>query len=128
MIYIITGSRDFPDLPFIERCIVFHVTKDDVVFHGGARGADVAAGHAAEKIGAEVRVFHPNWDVFGKVAGCIRNGSMLKEALIGRDRRDVSCLAFWNGTSRGTKDMLDRCKALNVTTTIYSQPEKGAKL
>ena len=47
---------------------------------------------------------HPaDWDRYGKRAGFIRNKHM---ASLGGDR----CLAFWDGTSTGTLDMI-RCAA-----------------
>ena len=127
MVYVITGSREFPSRELVRRCILYHVTKNDVVFHGCARGVDTFAGEAAKEVGAEVRECPADWEAWGISAGCIRNGSMLRKAIeLANDMPcDIQCLAFWDGKSRGTKDMLDRCASLHVVTVLYYPQGKG---
>ena len=70
------------------------------VIHGGARGADDAAGSWAKSEGAKVTVYKANWHRHGKSAGPIRNQRMIDEG-----RPDV-VVALPGG--RGTQDMVNR--------------------
>lgn len=54
----------------------------------------------AEKRGIAVKRFPADWNKHGKAAGPIRNAQMADYA--------DTCVAFWDGESRGTKDMFDQ--------------------
>ena len=54
--------------------------------------------------GYSLKYFYPNWEKYGKSAGIIRNHEM-------GDYADY-LLAFWDGTSKGTKDMIDYMKKI----------------
>lgn len=51
--------------------------KIGTIIHGGARGADTAAGHWGRGEGAKVICCPANWDKHKKAAGPIRNQMML---------------------------------------------------
>jgi hypothetical protein len=76
----------------LNRPKVFHV------IHGGAKGADSAAGEWAKSEGAKVTAYPANWRAHGKAAGPIRNRRMLDEG-----KPDV-VVALPGG--RGTADMI----------------------
>lgn len=48
--------------------------------------------------GIRVKHFYPDWDTYGRAAGPMRNAKMAEYA-------DV-CIVIWDGTSRGSKSML----------------------
>lgn len=48
-----------------------------------------------------MEVFKANWDKHGKSAGVIRNRQMIEEG------GATALVAFWNGLSPGTKNMID---------------------
>lgn len=52
-----------------------------------------------------------DWNKWGKVAGFRRNDEMSASGL-------TLVLAFWDGMSRGTKDMIDRCEARGVPVIV----------
>lgn len=107
---IIAGSRDtIVSLDRIHEA-ADGLLEDDIVIgevvSGCARGVDRAGEEWAASIGLPVKRFpvRPSeWRQYGKFAGPRRNNemSMYADAL----------LAFWDGRSRGTADMIDRMKA-----------------
>lgn len=71
----------------------------DTVISGGARGVDAHGEQWARARGHQVERFEANWNVWGKRAGMIRNRKMAQACALG--------LIFWDGESRGTKNMID---------------------
>lgn len=111
---IIAGSRDFDDYELLFGEVMtllldFPVMFDGADHHiqfvlGGARGADSLGEKFADEYGFSKKMFIPKWrdNATGKVdkgAGIKRNHEMGDYA--------THLIAFWNGTSRGTKDMID---------------------
>jgi hypothetical protein len=76
------------------------------VIHGGARGADDAAGQWAESEGVPVTVYRAQWEKHGNAAGPLRNQKMIEEG-----KPDV-VVALPGG--RGTADMVRRAKDAGV--------------
>ena len=56
---------------------------------------------------------HANWDRYGSRAGVIRNYEM---ARAGADL----CIACWDGTSTGTKNMIDQARKYGIPVEIIS--------
>jgi hypothetical protein len=80
------------------------------IVHGGARGVDREAGMCAKELGMKVDVFPADWSQHGKSAGYIRNKEMI---------RTCCCLiAFWDGTSRGTKHAIDIARGIELPIAI----------
>lgn len=114
----ITGSRPpGPSAPEPERSAwlalrdhgyawVDSLPIDEVVLlHGGAPGIDRELGLRATRRGLWVQTFPAPWDVFAgrgykSLAGFARNDVMMRAA--------EEIFAFWDGTSPGTRDMIDR--------------------
>lgn len=101
---LVCGSRSWGERYIIEailsglRAEYGYIT----VIEGGAAGADaVAHGWAVEHDQGHER-FPALWDQHGKAAGPIRNQQMLEEG-----KPDL-VLAFHDGDSRGTADMIRR--------------------
>ena len=76
---IIAGGRTYQftaqDIAHLDRMYTVGIISS--VVHGGARGADKAAGKWAALHGVEVSVFQADWERFGKAAGPIRNRAMI---------------------------------------------------
>lgn len=91
----IIGSRTCPPidiasyLPFVP----------DTIVSGGAKGADTYAKEYALKNGIPIIEFLPDYKKYGRKAPLIRNMQIV-------DNCDF-LLAFWDGTSRGTKFTID---------------------
>lgn len=86
------------------------VPRDAEVVTGGAPGVDALAERYARELGLAVRIFRADWDLHGKLAGPIRNREM---AAYG-DR----LLAFWDGKSKGTKDMIRAARAAGLPVKV----------
>lgn len=101
---IIAGSRDFVDrsmvLNELKSFLVDQGLKrtDIQIVSGGARGADACGEWIANFFDIPLIKKNADWDAHGKSAGYIRNAEMADEA--------DALIAFWNGVSRGTKDMI----------------------
>ena len=100
---IIAGSRDFTNYSFlVEICdkILKKVTEEIIIVSGTARGADTLALKYADQKGFKTEKYPADWDKYGKSAGHIRNAVMA-------DVGDT-LIAFWDGKSPGTKDMIQK--------------------
>jgi len=96
---IIAGSRNITDYKFLCKIMEEINIGITVIISGGAKGVDSLAIKYAKDNKIPVEIFKPDWDKFGTKAGIIRNCEMgsVADALI----------AIWNGSSRGTKHMID---------------------
>ena len=99
--------RDYEVL--LER--LSRLPRGTTVIHGNARGPDRVAGALAEAFGLRVIAVPAEWTKHGRAAGPIRNTAML-------DMKPERVIAFWNGRSRGTKNMIDQAEARGVLVEI----------
>lgn len=88
--------------------------ETDTVIHGGASGADNAAGRMARELNLEVEVHPADWKKHGRAAGPIRNQEMLDSGV------DL-VLAFPGG--RGTADMVRRAREAGVEVKEINEEE-----
>lgn len=100
MIYLICGGRDFLDYQKLSSVLEVRIGSDDVVIHGGARGADKMAGTWAASQGVHTAEVKALWSHSGKAAGPLRNSAMLL-------LRPDLCIAFPGGA--GTRNMVQQC-------------------
>lgn len=111
---IIAGTRTFNDYCLLEKICnnLIHKNVDVEIVCGMAKGADTLGKIYAEKNGFKVKIFNADWDKYGKSAGPIRNKEMAKYA--------DTLIAFWDGKSKGTSNMIDLAKSnnLNIHTII----------
>lgn len=107
----IVGSRDYPRR---DQVIAFvrSLPRDTVIISGGARGVDTWAAEEACARGMNVVEIFPDWDRHGKSAGLIRNGQIV-------DQCD-ELVAFWDGTSRGTKNSIDRARHAGKPVRVFT--------
>lgn len=99
---IIAGGRDFDNADILSDCMYKLFPKPDgklLIVSGAARGADRLGEDFAYKYELPFIQFPADWDKHGKSAGYIRNSEMSRYA----DR----LVAFWDGKSRGTKNMIE---------------------
>jgi hypothetical protein len=89
----------------------------EVLYHGGAKGADRLAGAWAAARGVPVRVFEPDWTGRGRRAGLERNVAMLSAA-VQRYPEDyaVLVLGFPLPTGSGTQH------CLRAATEVFTLP------
>jgi hypothetical protein len=109
---IVCGSRDWQDSRRIRDRLLF-LPEHATIVHGDARGADSIADGWAKISGFAIEPHPADWERHGKRAGPIRNEEM---AALGAD----ICIAFWDGTSTGTADMLKRAEAHGIPTEVVA--------
>lgn len=111
MKYIIAGGRDYADYNTLERVAGKIIRPGDTVVSGGARGADALGERFAERHSLALEVYPAEWERYGKAAGYRRNHRMSLEA--------DGLLAFWDGYSKGTKDMIQQAHKARLEIHIY---------
>ena len=113
---IIAGSRTFTDYALLKDTLdelAFRTYPFDFsieIVSGTARGADKMGEQWAKENGKVIHEFKPDWDGLGKSAGYRRNEDMAKFA--------DAAICFWDGTSRGTKHMIDLAKQYKLKLKI----------
>lgn len=96
---IIAGSRGFNNYDLLAKTLDEMKVSITEVVCGNAKGPDTYGKIWANSRGIPVKMFYPDWRQYGKAAGMIRNHEM-------GDYGDY-LIAFWDGESHGTKDMID---------------------
>lgn len=101
---IIAGGRYFSNYDLLkERCdFFFQNRRPTAIVCGEARGADSLGKQYAKENSIPVMSFPADWDKYGKRAGYIRNEEMADNA--------DALIAFWDGQSRGTRNMIEIAK------------------
>lgn len=100
---IVAGGRSFDNYELLKlKLDNLLKTKDNadiVIVSGTANGADSLGEKYADENDIEIEYYNAFWDRLGRRAGYDRNVEMA-------DNSDA-LIAFWNGSSRGTKHMID---------------------
>lgn len=106
---IVCGGRDFDDREFLFKTLnrLNVEFSFDVIYEGGAKGADTFAREWAKEANIPVQTFHAEWDKYGSKAGPIRNLQML-------DQKPDLVIGFAGG--RGTDHMLKIARKAGVMT------------
>lgn len=110
---IVAGGRDFNDYQKLERtlnCLLRDKLPDVEIVSGKARGADTLGEMYASTLGLPIKEFPADWDQFGKAAGYRRNKEMAEYA--------DACVVFWNGSSKGSKHMIDLANKYGLPVRI----------
>lgn len=109
---IIAGSRDFVDYEVLKAAIFSCPWEITTVVSGKARGADTLGEQYAKEHNIHIAEYPADWTKNGRAAGYIRNKEMSDNA--------EALIAFWDGTSRGTKNMIDTAKKAGHKVMIYN--------
>lgn len=119
---IIAGSRDFNNYELLEKYlnkfVKEHPNNKITIISGAARGTDQLGERYAREKCILLKRFPANWEQFGKRAGYIRNIQMLD--YIDASICDSYVFAFWDGKSKGTKQMIDGAKKRNIPYQIVA--------
>lgn len=113
---IVAGGRDLNDEEMVWGILDQLASQIDreieEVVCGGASGADALGKRWAEFNNISVGMFPADWDTHGKAAGYRRNVDMANHA-------DV-LYAFWDGSSKGTKHMIDIMKKKQKPYCVFN--------
>ena len=107
---IIAGGRDIFDPSILEEAIVESGFRITSVVCGGATGVDTLGEEWANNKSLKVEYYYPDWKNHGKAAGMIRNRKMAENA--------EALIAIWNGSSKGTKNMIETALKLNLLVYV----------
>lgn len=120
---IIAGCRDFTDYDLLsQKCDSILSEKTNthkvIIVSGHATGADALGERYAKEKGFLLEIYPADWSR-GRLAGPIRNEQMAKvsDALI----------AFWDGLSRGTKNMIEIANLKGIPVRIVRFDQISAK-
>lgn len=92
----------------MEKTLLEYEERVTEVVTGGAKGADSLGERWAKDRNIPCRVFLPDWKVYGRKAGLLRNLDIIKNC-------DV-VVAFWDGKSKGTQHSLKEAGKLGIPT------------
>lgn len=85
------------------------------IVSGGARGVDSSAAVYAAAHGLRLTEFRPDYATYGRRAPLMRNLEII-------DYSD-QVLAFWDGQSRGTAFVIERCRKLQKPLRVFYPKE-----
>ena len=115
---IVAGGRSFNNYDLLEQKLDYYLPSkineghDIVIISGTAKGADSLGEKYAINKGYEIERFPANWDKYGKSAGYRRNVDMANVA--------DACIVFWDGTSPGSKHMIDIANTKRLALRIVN--------
>jgi hypothetical protein len=109
---VIAGGREFNNYELLREICDEHISPDSEIVSGGARGTDTLGERYAKERGFDTKLFPADWKTHGRKAGPIRNKEMA-------DYGDM-LIAFWDGKSSGTKNMIENSKKLGLIVHIIN--------
>lgn len=117
---LIAGSRTFTDYSLLSTKLdkILSNQTDVTFIVGNAKGADALAVLYAKEHGFAYKIFHANWNKFGKSAGFKRNEKMWEYLTEVADAEHRGCVCFWDGSSKGTAHSFEFAKANNTPLRI----------
>ena len=107
---IIAGSRDCNSFTLVCQAIKESGFIISEVVSGTARGIDKTGEYWAMQNNIPIKEFIPNWDLYGKSAGIMRNLKMADYA--------DALIAIWDYKSPGTKHMIKCAKKKDLKIFI----------
>lgn len=112
----VTGSREWSNPGLIRKWFVEYTAKNGAgtLIQGDARGVDTMAKVICQGLGWEIRTFTPDWAKYGRSAGVQRNVLML----VACEEAGGRVVAFWDGTSKGTKHAIEGALKLGLPHTV----------
>jgi hypothetical protein len=103
---IIAGGREFNDWQLLKTYVSYYLLmlepSEVEIVSGCCGGADQLGEEYSILYGYPLIEFEADWKKYGKAAGPIRNKQMAEYG--------THLIAFWNGRSPGTMDMIKQAK------------------
>lgn len=112
---IIAGSRDLNSLQLVAKAVEDCGWVPSVVLSGGARGIDRQGEAWASRRGVPIERYNADWKLHGRSAGVRRNAEMARNA--------DALIAVWDGSSRGTKHMIDTATERGLRVHVLDTTE-----
>ncbi len=117
---IVAGSRTISDMEWVHSHLsrILANTEPGEIVSGGATGPDTFGEWWAEATGWDTTIFLAEWDKYGRSAGYKRNKVMAEYS--------THLIAFYDGTSKGTRHMIDLAKQAGLEVRIVRSDTEGA--
>lgn len=125
---IVAGGRDFDDYELVMDTLDEYIDQLWVdnghieIVSGRAKGADRLGEKFADIRGISIACFEADWRTFGKFAGPMRNVEMAKYA--SEEGYTGVLIAFWDGESRGTKNMIEAAEKYGLEVKVVRYEKK----
>ena len=103
----VIGSRSL-QIRNLEEYLPKEVSE---LISGGAKGVEQCARAYAQKTGLPLKEFLPDYESYGRNAPLRRNLQIIGYADL--------VLAFWDGHSKGTQFVIDRCHAMGKPIQLW---------
>ena len=108
---IIAGSRTITQNKYLLEAIKCSGFTISEIVSGTANGADKLGEQYANDHSIPIKQFYPNYNKYRRIAPIVRNSEMSKYG---------DCLiALWNGTSKGTKNMINLMVKLKKPVYVH---------
>lgn len=128
----IVGSRQFDNYPLLKQQMQPYEQGVTLVISGGAKGADeLAAQWSEEVIGQPPLVILPRWKDIEHPDAILKtdkNGESYDAAAGLRRNKEIAnradfIVAFWDGKSKGTKQIIAYAQQINTEIKIIKYKE-----
>ena len=118
---LVSGSQTIKDKDFVFSCLDKITSKYEIQYliEGEAKGVDIISRLYAKEHNIEVIPMKAKWNKYGRGAGIIRNSEMVNLCSKG--------LAIWDGTSRGTKDTIEKLRKAGKLLRVFYYSDKSIK-
>jgi hypothetical protein len=91
-----------------------------VVVSGAAPGVDSWGLHVADALGMGWTAIPAEWERYGRSAGPIRNSQLVLHMKAWRAAgHEVRVVAFWDGASTGTADVIAKAKRAGIPCEVH---------
>lgn len=110
----VVGSRSYNDyetFTTVMHAVISEIDVKEFVSGGAKNGADRFIEKFSNSVGIPIKIFPAKWHEFGKGAGFIRNVEIWDYADSG--------IAFWDGSSKGTKHSFKLASDRNKWILVY---------
>lgn len=105
----VVGSRNCSDETY-DLILKELPSNCSEIISGGAIGVDTLAKKAAESLSLKYICYEPDYKKYGKVAPILRNDEIADNSNL--------VLAFWDGKSKGTQNIILHCIKNNIPFKI----------
>lgn len=123
---IIIGGRDYDNYEYLNKKLSDFIksrpNRRFTIVGGAVRGVEQLCEKFAREKSILFKKFPVDWNTFGKRAKYIRNIKMLD--FINQSDCEGYVIAFWDGSSKGTKHMIKSAKKANIPVKIYNYSKK----
>lgn len=110
----VVGSRNL-DVINLGKYLPENTTE---IISGGATGVDTSAKKYALANDIKLTEFLPEYRKYGKLAPLIRNAQIIEGADL--------VVAFWDGKSKGTKSVIEKCREKGIEIKVYKKNDEEA--